>query len=43
MPCPPWESSCNQEHDNFIDLLKEKFNIYLSDEVGECNYYIFTK
>jgi len=43
LPCPPWESSCNEEHDNFINLLKEKFNTYLSDKVGECNYYIFTK
>ncbi|MCH8067413.1 MAG: glycosyltransferase family 39 protein [Nanoarchaeota archaeon] len=42
MPCPPWEGSCNQEHDNFIDLLKEKFNIYLDEGVGRCNYYIFT-
>jgi len=43
LPCPPYEETCNQEHDNFINLLKEKFNTYLSDKVGECNYYIFTK
>jgi hypothetical protein len=43
LPCPPWENSCGQEHNNFINLLKGKFNIYYFEAVEECEYYIFTK
>ena len=40
MPCPPSESSCNQEHNNFIMLLKEKLNVVFYNKSGECEYYI---
>jgi len=43
LPCPPWEELCNQEHNNFINLLKQEFNLYLSESRGECEYYIFNK
>ena len=43
LPCPPWENSCNQEHDNFIELLNEKFEVNYYNKLGECEHYIFTK
>jgi len=43
LPCPPWENSCNREHDNFIGLLNEKFEVNYYNKLGECKQYIFTK
>jgi len=43
LPCPPSDSSCNQEHDDFINLLEENFNLHLNEKKGECEYYIFVK
>ena len=43
LPCPSWEGSCDQEHSNFINSLKEDFKISYYETVGECEHYIFTK
>lgn len=43
LPCPLWENSCNQEHNNFINSLKEKFKVFYFETVKGCEYYIFTK
>jgi len=43
LPCPPEEDSCDQEHSNFIDSLKEEFEISYFEVVGECEHYIFTR
>jgi len=43
LPCPPWENSCKREHDNFIDLLNEKFDVNYYDKSGECEHYIFIR
>jgi len=43
LPCPPWENSCGQEHNNFINSLKEKSNIYYFETLKGCEYYILTK
>ena len=41
LPCPPYGNSCNQKHDDFIALLKEKFTLESFSENGQCKYYIF--
>lgn len=41
LPCPPDESLCSQEHSNFINLLKNKLNVYYYEKIGECEHYIF--
>jgi len=43
LPCPLYESFCDQEHNNFINSLKEKFNINYFQTVKECDYYVFAK
>jgi len=43
LPCPPWEDSCNKEHDNFINLLNSEFDINYYGKSGECEHYIFTR
>jgi|TARA_Y100000310_G_scaffold345860_1_gene471644 4-amino-4-deoxy-L-arabinose transferase-like glycosyltransferase len=42
LPCPPQESSCNQEHNNFINMLKEKMNVNHYEKLNDCEYYILT-
>jgi len=41
LPCPPSDSSCSEKHDDFIDLLKERFTLESFSEKGQCKYYIF--
>jgi len=41
LPCPPYDNSCNQKHDDFVALLKEKFTLESFSENGQCKYYIF--
>jgi len=43
VPCPPWEDSCDKEHDNFIELLNENFNVNYYGTSEDCKHYIFTK
>lgn len=42
LPCPLSDNSCAQKHINFIDLLKERFNMVLDTKHNSCDYYIFT-
>ncbi len=41
LPCPPDDITCNQKHNGFIDLLKEKFTMHSYNKYGSCEYYIF--
>ncbi len=41
LPCPPFDGSCNQKHNDFINLLKNRFNLDYYSEYGSCKYYIF--
>ena len=43
MPCPPYEETCNQENENFLELLKENFNIHSNELIDDCEYYIFVR
>lgn len=42
MPCPLSENLCSQEHNNFLNSLKEEFYNYFYEKLGECEHYIFT-
>jgi len=41
LPCPPHDTSCSQKHNDFIDLLKGKFNLRTYSQNNQCEYYIF--
>ena len=41
LPCPTSDDSCNQKHNNFIELLKEKLTLKSYIRYGSCEYYIF--
>ncbi len=41
LPCPPDETQCGKEHSNFINLLKNKLDVYFYEKLGECEHYIF--
>jgi len=41
LPCPSSDSSCGQKHKEFINLLKNNYNLALNSEYGQCEYYIF--
>ena len=41
LPCPPYDSSCNQKHKDFINLLKVKFSLKSQETYGSCEYYTF--
>jgi 4-amino-4-deoxy-L-arabinose transferase-like glycosyltransferase len=41
LPCPPNDKTCNQEHDNFLNILNKNLNIVFYQKYGECEYYIF--
>jgi hypothetical protein len=41
LPCPPSDYSCEQKHNDFIDLLKNNFNLESFSKNKQCEYYIF--
>ena len=41
LPCPPDDNTCSKKHDDFIDLLKNRFSLKLYNEFGSCKHYIF--
>ncbi len=41
LPCPPSDSLCINKHNDFIELLKERFSLKSYNEHGSCEYYIF--
>ncbi len=41
LPCPHSDGSCSQKHNDFINLLKNRFNLEHYSEYGSCEYYIF--
>jgi hypothetical protein len=41
LPCPPSDNSCINKHNEFINLLKERFSLSSYNEQGSCKYYIF--
>ena len=41
LPCPSSDIFCDQKHDDFINLLKNNFNIELFSKNKQCEYYIF--
>ena len=42
LPCPPYEDSCMEEHENFLNTLKGNFNLYYNKKLDNCEHYIFT-
>ena len=43
LPCPPYEDTCNQQHENFLQLLEENLDISHNKVVNGCEYRIFAK
>ena len=41
LPCPVSDNTCSQKHDNFINLLENRFNMPYYNEFNQCGYYIF--
>jgi hypothetical protein len=42
IPCPPWDKTCPEEKQNFIDLIKENFDESYYKKNEDCSYFIFT-
>ena len=42
LPCPNSDNICNQKHDDFINLLKERFDLKFYNKYDSCEYYIFS-
>ncbi|MBU90176.1 hypothetical protein CMO94_01435 [Candidatus Woesearchaeota archaeon] len=41
LSCPVSDNTCNQKHNNFINLLKNRFNMLYYNKFNQCEYYIF--